>query len=186
LIKNLFTKRDRRSFAGMTKEQAMQASSWYWRYRQFGITFTSPYSLRGGQYYSKLGLRQWVDVYAVDDGPNVGVDVTFSAELTDEGAVVGTVGAVLLLPVAAVVGAVSYIEYENDATREINEFWNYLYNFPKNPQPPSGPEPPHSWTQGAPAPAAAAPVQVPSNKCKNCGAELDSDSKFCKYCGSKV
>jgi len=186
LIKNLFTKHDRRSVAGTTKEQAMQAASWYWRYRQFGITFTSPYSLRGGQYYSKLGLRQWVDVYAMDEGQNVAVDITFSAELTDEGAVVGVVGAVLLLPVTAVVGAVSYIEYENDATREINEFWNYLYNFPKNPQPPTGPEPPHAWAQGQPAQAAGVPAAITSNKCRNCGAELDSDSKFCKYCGSKV
>jgi len=165
----------------------MQAASWYWRYRQFGITFTSPYSMRGGQYYSKLGLRQWVDVYAVDEGQNVGVDVTFSAELTDEGAVVGVVGAVLLLPVTAVVGAVSYVEYENDATREMNEFWNYVYNFPKNPTPPTGPEPPHSWAQSQPqqqsAPQPIAPV---ANKCKNCGAEMDSDSKFCKYCGTKV
>jgi len=186
LIKNLFTKHDGRTFAGITKEQAMQAAGWYWRYRQFGITFTSPYSLRGGQYYSKLGLRQWVDIYARDEGQNVAVEVNFSAELTDEGAVVGVVGAVLLLPVTAVVGAVSYIEYENDATREINEFWNYLYNFPKNPQPPSGPEPPHSWAQGSAPVPAAMPPSVPTRKCSNCGAGLDSDSKFCKHCGSKV
>ena len=185
MIRNLFTKHDHRQVAGITKEQAMQAASWYWRYRQFGITFTSPYSLRGGQFYSKLGLRQWVDVYAVDEGPNVGVDITFSAELTDEGAVVGVVGAVLLLPVTAVVGAVSYVEYENDATREMNEFWSYIYNFPKNPQPPSGPEPPHSWAQTQPAPAAA-PAPAPSSRCRNCGAVLDSDSKFCKMCGTPV
>jgi len=185
LIKNLFTKHDHRQVTGITKEQAMQAASWYWRYRQFGITFTSPYSLRGGQYYSKLGLRQWVDVYAVDEGPNVGVDITFYAELTDEGAIVGVVGAVLLLPVTAVVGAVSYVEYENDATREMNEFWAYLFNFPKNPQPPSGPEPPHSWTQAPPAPVTT-PAPAPSNRCRNCGAVLDSDSKFCKLCGTKV
>ncbi len=54
MIKNLFTKHDRRIFAGITKEQVMQAAGWFWRYRQFGITYTSPYGLRGGQFYSRL------------------------------------------------------------------------------------------------------------------------------------
>src|SRR4030043_214798 len=98
MIKNLFTKHERRSFPGITKEQVMQAAGWFWRYRQFGVTYTSPYSLRGGQFYSRLGLRQSVVVWAVDAGPTTGVDVTFSAELTDEGAVVGVVGALLVLP----------------------------------------------------------------------------------------
>ena len=57
MIKNLFTKRDHRSISGITKEQAMQAASWFWRSRQFGVNFTSPYSVHGEQFFSKLGLR---------------------------------------------------------------------------------------------------------------------------------
>ena len=188
MIKNLFTKRDHRSVPGITKEQVMQAAGWYWRYRQFGVTYTSPYSMRGGQYYSKLGLRQWVDVLTMDEGSNVGVDITFSGELTDEGAVVGVIGALVLLPLTAVVGVVSYVEYENDATRLLNDFWSYVYSFPKNPQPPTGPTPSPSWAQGQP-PQLTGPPQAPTvmeRKCLNCGAVLDSDSKFCKYCGTKT
>jgi hypothetical protein len=185
MIKNLFTKHDRRSFAGITKEQAMQAAGWFWRYRQFGITYTSPNSMHGGQFYSRLGLRQSVDVWAVDDGPNIGIDVTFSAELTDEGAVVGVVGALIVLPITVAVGAVSYIEYENDAQRLITEFWNYVSSFPKNPQPPSGSPPEPAWAQGQTPQAAAQPAST-ARTCPKCNSILDHDSKFCKHCGAKL
>jgi hypothetical protein len=187
MIKNLFTKNDRRSFAGISKEQAMQAAGWFWRSRQFGVTYTSPYSLRGGQFYSRLGLRQTVDVWATDDGTGVAVDVTFSAELTDEGAVVGVVGALLVLPVTVAVGAVSYIEYENDAQRLMTEFWNYVYSFPKNPQPPSDPTPAPVVAQGQTPQASAQPKPAPIwRTCPKCSSTLDMDSKFCKQCGAKL
>lgn len=197
MIKDLFTKRDHRLVPGITKEQAMQAAGWYWRSRQFGVAFTSPYSMSGGQFYSRLGLRQSVFVYTVDEGGGVAVDISFSAELTDEGAVVGIVGAALLLPVAVAVGAVSYLEYDNDATRLLNDFWGYLYSFPKNPQPPAvAPAP--SWAQGqtvqpvagVPPTVAPPPAPVPAphsgKTCPSCGTALDHDSRFCKSCGTKL
>jgi hypothetical protein len=46
---------------------------------------------------------------------------------TGEGAVVGVVSAVLLLPVTFAARAVSY---EGDARRQMNDFWSYIYNFP--------------------------------------------------------
>jgi hypothetical protein len=195
MIKNLFTKREHRLVPGITKEQAMQAASWYWRSRQFGVSFTSPFSMSGGQFYSKLGLRQSIYVSAVDEGPSVAVDISLSAELTDEGAVVGIVGAVLLLPVAVAVGAVSYIQYENEAARVLNDFWEYLNSFPKNPQPPA-PAPVPTWAQGqtpqpvaGTAPAAAppaGPIEPTRRTCPTCGIFLDFDSKFCKSCGTKL
>jgi hypothetical protein len=196
MIKNLFTKRDHRVFAGITKEQAAQAAAWYWRSRQFGISFTSPYGLVGAQYYSRLGLRQQISVWVADESQGVGVDVNLSAELTDEGAVVGVVGAVLVLPVAVVVGAVSYMEHENDAQALMSDFWSYLYNFPKNPVPPEGPAPLPSWAKGqvaepatatqqvVPAPVAAAVPQ--GRSCPGCGIPADADAKFCKACGAKL
>lgn len=187
MIKNLFTKHERRGFPGITKEQVMQAAGWYWRYRQFGITYTSPYSLKGAQFYSRLGLRQSVDVTAVDDGPNVGVEIMFSAELTDEGAAVGVVGALLVLPITVAVGAVSYIEYENDAQRLMYDFWNYLFSFPKNPVPPSGPSPAPAWAQGQPPqPAVQFTAAPPARTCPSCKSPLDVESRFCKFCGAKV
>jgi hypothetical protein len=132
--------------------------------------------------------QRWpVDVYAVDEGQNTGVDLTFSAELTDEGAVVGVVGAILVLPITVAVGAVSYMEYENDAQRLMNEFWSYLYAFPKNPTFPSGAPPSPTWAEGQtaqPAVQFTAPPQPRS--CPSCKSSLDRDSKFCKYCGAKV
>ena len=186
MIKNLFTKRDHRSISGLTKEQAMQAAGWFWRSRQFGVNFSSPYSLHGEQFYSKLGLRQSVDVYAVDEGGNAGVDLQLSAELTDTGAVAGIAGAVIWLPITVAVGAVSYIEYENDAQRLMAEFWSYLYSFPKNPQPPSGPVPVPSWAQGqAPQPTTPVPSQA-AQSCPSCGGVADPDAKFCKHCGARL
>jgi hypothetical protein len=187
MIKNLFTKRDHRSLQGMTKEQAMQASSWFWRSRQFGINFTSPFSVHGEQFFSKLGLRQSVDVFATDEGSGVGVDLSFSAELTDVGGIAGIVGVVIWWPIAVAGGAVSYIEYENDAQRLMGEFWSYLQSFPANPQPPAGPAPLPTWAQGAPQPVGAPQgVSSAAALCPKCGAALDSDSVYCKRCGTKL
>lgn len=192
MIKSLFTKRDHRPVPGLTKEQAMQAASWFWRSRNFGVNFTSPYSLHGEQFYSKLGLRQSIDVWAADEGQNVGVDLSFSAELTDVGAVAGIAGLVILWPVALVGGAVSYVEYENDAQRKMAEFWSYVNAFPKNPQPPSGPAPLPPWAQGqAPVqpvaqPVAPPPPPAPMKECPKCAGKNDPDGVFCKHCGAKL
>jgi len=188
MIKNLFTKRDHRIVSGITKEQAMQGASWFWRSRNFGVTFNSPYSFYGAQFYSKLGLRQSVTVYAAPEGSEVALDVTFSAELTDEGAVVGVLGAVILLPVTAVVGAVSYVEYENDAQRQISDFWAYMYGFPKNPVPPSGPAPPPSWAQGQPQQPVTRPVaSATGRKCPLCNSIIaEPVAKFCMHCGARL
>jgi hypothetical protein len=173
--------------AGLTKEQTMQAAGWFWRSRQFGVNFTSPYSLHGEQFFSKLGLRQSVDVYAVDEGSSVGVDLSFSAELTDAGGVVGIVGAVIWLPITVAVGAVSYVEYENDAQRLMADFWSYLQAFPSNPQPPAGPAPLPSWaTAKAPQPTSEPSSASPTRTCPKCGGGVDSDSTFCKYCGTRL
>jgi hypothetical protein len=187
MIKNLFTKRAHRSMLGLTKEQAMQAAGWFWRSRQFGVNFTSPFSVHGEQYYSKLGLRQSIDVFAVDEGANVGVDLSFSAELTDAGGVAGLAGAVIWLPITLAVGAVSYIEYENDAQRLMADFWSYVQSFPKNPQPPAGPPPLPTWAQGQPSQAGPSPSKTPGPKeCPLCRAKIDTDSIFCKHCGTRL
>lgn len=192
MIKNLFTKHDHRIVPGINKEQAMQGSSWYWRSRNFGVTFNSPYSFTGAQFYSRLGLRQSVIVYAVPEGSEVAIDLTISAELTDEGAVVGVLGAVILLPVTVAVGAVSYVEYENEAQRLIADFWTYMSGFPKNPAPPAGPAPPPAWAQGQPAqplaqPVSQSPAQGTGRKCPLCNSVInESQAKFCMHCGARL
>ncbi|MGQ9587520.1 MAG: zinc ribbon domain-containing protein, partial [Thermoplasmata archaeon] len=178
---------EHRSFEGLTKEQVMQAAGWFWRSRQFGVNYTSPYSVHCELFYSRLGLRQSVDLYAVDEEKKTGVAINFSAELTDEGAILGAVGAVLILPVAAVVGAVSYVEYENDAQRLTNEFWNYLGGFSKNPQPPSGPISAPSWAQAQPPQVVLEPKPAfHTRSCPSCGVLVEDDSKFCRHCGKKL
>lgn len=171
MIKNLFTKHDHRPVKGISKEQAVQASAAFWRSRQFGVSFTSPFSFQAVQFQSKLGLRQSVVVQAVDEGDNTGVDLTFSAELTDEGAAVGAVGAVLVLPAAALVGAVSYAEYENDAQRLMSEFWSRIYALPRDAAVEHG-----TASDGPQA----------GGQCPGCGATQDDDAKYCKYCGNRL
>lgn len=178
MIKNLFTKHEHRVFSGMTKEQAMQGAAWYWRSRRFGINFPSPYALEGAQYFSKMGLRQQVRITCFEMGQGAGVDISFSGELTDEGAVVGAVGAILVLPVAVAVGAVSYLEYENDANKLLSDFWSYMSSYTSSPRPPAADTSAPSWSDGAAPPSAQA--------CSGCGAPADPDSKFCKHCGKRL
>ncbi|OGS56585.1 MAG: hypothetical protein A3K60_02085 [Euryarchaeota archaeon RBG_19FT_COMBO_56_21] len=185
MIKNLFTKHDHRPIAEITKEEVMHAASYYWRFNNFGISFSSPYSMQGSQYFSKLGLRQSISIYLVEEGPQIGVDLSLSAELTDEGAALGIVGAILILPVTVAVGAVSYIEYDNDAQRLMNGFWQYLYGFKKNPKPPTGQPYVPSWAQGQTAPQTAQPQTGMPRACPKCGTQVDSTDVFCKKCGAK-
>ncbi len=186
MIKNLFTKHDHRPITEITKDEVMQASSYFWRFNNFGISFSSPYSMQGSQYYSKLGLRQSISLHLVDEGPQIGVDLSLSAELTDQGAAVGVIGAILVLPLTVAVGAVSYIEYDNDAQRLISGFWQYLYGYKKNPRPPEGQPYVPSWAQGPPAPQAASSQTGVPRACPKCAAQVDSSDVFCKKCGAKL
>ena len=188
MIRNLFTKHEHRVLAGMTMQQAIQGAAWYWRSRQFGINFTSTHALTGAQYYSKLGLRQRVSVVCFEMGQGVGVEVDFSAELTDEGAVVGAVGAILVLPVAVAVGAVSYFEYENDANRMLSDFWTYMSSYSSDLQPPAGPPPAPTWAQSQQPPSmpAPAPTSEAVPQCPNCRASVEPDSRYCKHCGTRL
>lgn len=181
MLKNLFTKHDHRSVSGLTKEAAMIAASTFWRSRQFGINFTSGYSLQGSQFYSNMGLRQSVNVFVVEEGADVAVDLTFSAELSDEGAVAGVVGVVLLPVVAVAVGAISVMQYEDEAQRVMNDFWSYIFAFPKNTTSSGGPgaTSPQAQAQAVPAPLGA-------RNCPGCNAPQDPEARFCKYCGTKL
>lgn len=176
MLKHLFSKHDQRHFRGAKPEGLLAAISTFWRSHQFSVDFQGPTAVAGTQYVSKLGLRRTYSVRAdpVEDGYLV--SVTFAADLTDEGAVVGIVGAVLLLPAALAVGAVSYVEYENDANALLRMFWDYLnyYSGTFGAQPSALP------------PAPAVPALGAALTCPKCGARSDPDSKFCKYCGSPL
>ncbi|MEM2891866.1 MAG: zinc ribbon domain-containing protein [Thermoplasmata archaeon] len=169
MIKNLFSKREHRNMQGVTKEEVMQASARFWRSRNFGVNFTAPYSLHCEQFQSKLGLRQSVDVIAVEEGAGTGVDLSFSAELTDAGAVAGIATAVIVPVVTVAVGAISYVEYENDAQRMMAEFWSHLASLPRGPQPPQGPASAES-----------------SRACPHCGAPAEGAGSFCRFCGTRL
>src|SRR2546426_8765905 len=159
----MFEKRDVRSFPGPRRDHVW-AKSWDWWGRQgFHLTKTGPYRFHGSSYYSRIGLRHEFDLI-VDDVPGgCNVDLTFSAQITDEGLIAGAVTAVLLLPVAVLGGAGSYSEYETDARNLILAFWQVL-----------------SMPSGA---ATDKPTTAMPEKCKGCGAALLPDWKVCPYCG---
>ncbi len=142
----------------------MEKVTSFWRQNQFNVTFPAPFQMHGEQFYTRIGLRRVADIWIYDQGNDVAVDLSFSATLGDTEAAVGVVGAVLLLPVTVLVGAVSYLDYEKDADQLINGFWNYMGPYSAPPEPP--------------------PQQVIN--CSSCGTTLDWNSKFCKNCGVKV
>ncbi len=159
----MFEKRDVRSFPGLRRDDVW-AKSWDWWGRQgFHLAKTGPYRFHGSSFYSRIGLRREFDLI-VDEVPGgCNVDLTFSAQITDEGLIAGAVTAVLLLPVAVLGGAVSYSEYETDARNLILAFWQFLSTAPSGS-------------------AAKAPPAMPP-PCKGCGAALLPDWKVCPYCG---
>ncbi len=163
-FQRLFTRRSVRIYSNQSKEMVMEKVANFWRQNQFYVSFPAPFQMHAEQFFTRIGLRRVADVWIYDQGNDVAVDLSFSATLGDTEAAVGLVGAVLLLPVTAVVGAVSYLDYQSDADQLVNGFWNYMgpYTIPQEPQ------------QG----------YLPT--CKTCGTSLDWGSNFCRNCGVKV
>ena len=159
----MFEKRDGRSFLGLRRDDVW-AKSWDWWGRQgFHLTKTGQYRFHGSSDYSRIGLRREFDLIVDDVAGGCNIDLTFSAQITDEGLIAGAVTAVLLLPVAVLGGAVSYSEYETDARNLILTFWQFLSTAPSGSR------------------AKATPAMPPP--CKGCGAVLLPDWKVCPYCG---
>ncbi len=163
-LQHLFTKREQRIIAGVSKEDLVQRSATYWNQKGYRINFYGPYQIHGEHVESRLGLRQVVDLNINDYDKNVAIDLSLSATLGDTEAVVGAVG-LLIVPLAAVVvGGISYMDYDQSATSTIANYWSFIYG-----------------QGGATQSQQAVPL-----RCKSCGSALEPDSRFCRNCGTKV
>src|SRR3989454_9506524 len=121
----MFEKRDVRSFPGLRRDEGW-AKSWDWWGRQgFHLTKTGPYRFHGSSYYSRIGLRHEFDLIVDDIPGGCNVDLTLSAQITDEGLIAGAVTAVLILPGAVLGGAVAHSEDERDARNRTRRFWPF-------------------------------------------------------------
>jgi hypothetical protein len=125
------------------------------------MDFASPFQIHAEQFYQKLGLRRVMDIWVSDSSGGTMVTIDFSATLGDTETAVGLVGAVLYLPLAVAVGAVSYLDYEADANALMSSLWSYLSSTQRS-------------TEGG------------IRRCGNCGLNIDKDSRFCKQCGAQV
>ena len=158
----MFEKREVRSFPNLRREDAWTRSWDWWSRQGFRLTQTGPYRFHVSSFYSRIGLRREFDL-VIDEVPGgSSLDLSFHAQITDEGVIAGAVTAVFLLPVAVLGGAVSYTEFESDARNLMLAFWQYLAS-------------PPTTTSGA-------AVGMPS-PCSGCGSALLPDWKACPYCG---
>jgi len=135
----------------------MARASGFLRQANFHLSFVSPGQLHAEQYFQKLGLRRVMDLWVAPSAGGAVVTAELSATLGDDAAAVGLIGALISLPVAVAVGAVSYIDYENDANSLLASMWSYL---------------------GAPA--------AEARRCGNCGRTVDPADRFCRQCGSQL
>ncbi|MGB9636017.1 MAG: zinc-ribbon domain-containing protein [Thermoplasmata archaeon] len=90
---------------------------------------------------------------------------------------------------AIAVGNVSYFEYENDVSNLMRSFWEFMYLVAtapdKNIVAPVIPTPEQQMAMiqnGSPQQVAGTHFIY----CKHCGAKIEPDSKFCKFCGGKI
>jgi hypothetical protein len=162
-LQRLFVRRDSRMFNQLTPEDAVAWVGTFLGQAHFYVYNVNPYQLHAEQYFQKLGLRRAMDVWVSrQDGAAV-VTAEISATLGDSEAAVGLIGAIIYLPLAVAVGAVSYIDYEQDANALLMSLWSYL---------------------GSAGPRGGGAAQ--QRRCGNCGLELDPDARFCKRCGAQV
>jgi hypothetical protein len=176
-FRQLFTKREQHFYEGVKKEQMVEKASSFWYQSRFSVSFPAQFQIHGENVETKIGLRQVVDVWVIDSGSSVTVDLMFSAMLGDQETAVGVVGAIIILPVAAVVGAVSYLEYENDARNLMNTFWGYLDSLATSMG--------GRMTQPSP-PTTVSAGSVPGPPCPKCGLTTEGDAIFCKRCGERL
>jgi hypothetical protein len=163
-IQYLFTKKEQRILAGEDKEELIQRAAKYWNGKGYRVDFRGPFLFHAEQFESHLGLRKVVDLSITDYNQAFALDLTLSATLGDTGALVGAVG-VLVIPVAAVVvGGLSYLDYDQNANRDIMEFWQVMFS----------------------SPGAHSQPKSEGQECTSCGATLDQESAFCKKCGARV
>lgn len=161
----MFEKREVRFFPGLRRDDAW-AKAWDWWGRQgFRLTKTGPYRFHGSSFYARIGLRREFDAILDEADGGTNVDLSFNAQLTDEGLIAGAVTAALLLPIAVLGGALSYSEYETDARNLILAFWQFLSDAPVSAT--------KRRTSAIPPP------------CKGCGAALLPDWNVCPHCGRK-
>ncbi|HEX9340211.1 MAG TPA: hypothetical protein VF992_03445 [Thermoplasmata archaeon] len=159
----MFEKREVRFLTG-TRRDVVWARAWDWWGRQgFRLTQTGPYRAHGSSRYARIGLRHEFDLILDEQGGGTNVDLSFHAQVTDEGLIAGAVTAVFLLPVAVLGGAVSYSEYESDARNLMIAFWRSI----------------ETSSADGPTPT---PSEVPP-PCKGCGAAMLPDWKVCPDCG---
>ncbi len=159
----MFEKREVRFFPRLRRDDVWTKAWGWWGRQGFQLTQTGPYRFHGSSFYARIGLRREFDAILDDADGGTNVDLTMSAQITDEGLVAGAVTAALVLPVAVLGGALSYSEYETDARNLILAFWQFL--------------------SMAPAGVARRMASTISPACKGCGAALLPDWKVCPHCG---
>lgn len=164
----VFEKREVRVIAGVHRESLWPKSWEWWGRAGFHLAQSGPYRLNGSSFYSRIGLKREIEL-SLDDVPGgCSLDLRVNAQITDEGAVLGGISAIVFWPVAVVGGAVSYTQYEDDARNLMIAFWQYA--------------------SALAAPGAGTPPRVPAvpPPCTGCGAALLPDWKVCPYCGRAV
>lgn len=179
----MLEKREYRATPG-AKVADVWPKAWdWWQRAGFALAHVGPNHLTGASVYSKIGLRREVELHLQEANDALYVDLAFRARLTDGGAIGGAVAAVVFWPVAAVGGALSWSEYENEANALFRNFWYFLWHSTGKPSqilyvaaPPFG----------TPYGVTPAPVFVATRACSKCGAGLASDWKTCPYCGQAV
>ncbi len=176
-------KRDYRAINGTKLNDVWAQTVDWWQRAGFAIYHVGPGHLTGASYYSKIGLRREIELRLTEHEGSLYVDLSFRARIMDEGAVGGAVTAVLFWPVAAVGGAISWSEYDNEANALIWNYWVFLSQVTGKPlQLPPAYAPP-SGVPYAPSPQAQ---PAPVRRCSKCGTGLATDWKACPNCGQLV
>jgi len=178
----MLERRDYRVIPGV-KTTDVWAKAWdWWQRTGFALAHVGPNQFTGSSVYSKIGLRREIDLRFMDANNALYVDLAFRARLTDEGAVGGAVAAVVFFPVAAVGGAISWSQYENEANALMASYWQGLWQLTgKSNQILYVTAPPFGTPYAAtPSPQAAA------KGCAKCGAGLAADWKACPACGTPI
>ncbi len=178
----MLERRDYRVIPGVKAADVWPKAWDFWQRAGFALYNVGPNHFTGSSFYSKIGLSREIELRLQEANDAVYVDMSFRARFTEAGVVGGAAAAILFWPVAVVGGAISWSEYENEATALLANFWHYLWQASGKPSqilfasaPPFG----QPYAVMPPPPPASTVAKV----CQKCGAAMAAEWKVCPYCG---
>jgi hypothetical protein len=122
----LFSKREVLVYKNVDIDLMIPQLMDYWTRMGFYVTQMSPHYLSGVAYGEEMGIRSQFNLTIFPRGEYTTFDLYTQGEIQTSSIVILVIIAVLLWPVALILGLVSYFKYDSRSKSSMYNFWGFL------------------------------------------------------------